>query len=206
MATNKFSEKEVTKRILELYTGKDKNSLRRRVHVLYNLARQNRSGIIVQIGVGYGYGAFALAAGVSSNFMLLPRIALVFGIDDYSPKPQWPGEDYDGLSYWGFVKGRRAVLASEAHIYLINDDPLEVAKRFTPREVGLLYIESASDVRKVFDAWKPMVEHGGIVVLRDTLDRALGCDTIAADAITTGHFALYSDFADDYFIMLQKAL
>lgn len=189
-------------KILTVFDGPSVEALTRRVHVLYNLAKDHRKGEIVELGTHHGYGAFALTYGAMSS--VPSNHVPIYTVDDYAEKTGWAGEHY-GVEDYSIFRDKRRKLGIAGKITHLLMEAINASTMFNESEVGLLYIDTGQKeiLPKIFEAWEDKVCDCGIVAFRDTLNRALGCDKIAANAVLSGKFSMIES-PDEYFILLKR--
>lgn len=141
----------------------------RYMRVLYQLASQVTSGVIVELGSYVGRSAIALAWDAT-----VP----VFSIDDYSDHVDWSGRAYGAENEAMYL--RNVYEAGVSPALIRNDLRIEGIKWNNP--IGLL-IWDVSEHNRLFEdwrIWRKFITIDGRALLRDTFDRRLGTSDVIA--------------------------
>lgn len=169
-----------------------------RAKVLYEFARDQKEGIIVELGTYLGYGAFSLAFGA-----LAGNNPAVYTVDDYAKRTGWAGEMYSLVDEKKFYKNWNNIKRNwPINLFHIRDSAETSLKLL--RGIGLLYVDVSPPIDVV-----PMLDEcmmsGGIVLFRDTLTRSLGYDKQVARAVEGDRWEIVeSQRLNDYFMAIKK--
>jgi predicted O-methyltransferase YrrM len=149
---------------------------------LFDLARSLRSGAIVEVGTYRGRAAAALGLGSLAGAGLP-----VFAIDPHEPFTDPSGARFGPDDRGAFY---RAMLETgcERIVRLVNHSSEGAALGFD-HPVGLLFLDgdpSREAVRRDWEAWRPHLRDGALVVLRDASDERFGPRRLIEEATAAG--------------------
>lgn len=133
------------------------------MRILYQLARNVTTGVIVELGAYVGRSAIALAWDAS-----VP----VYSIDDYADHVDWSGRAYDAENEAAY---QRNISAASVSTTLIKRDVQQAAQDWH-NPIGLL-IWDISESNRLFEDWRnwrSFIAVDGHALLRDTFDMRLG--------------------------------
>ena len=120
------------------------------------LVRFLRPEVVVELGVDYGYSAFAFA---------LPNIGTVYGIDWFE------GDDCAGhRNTYEQVRAEMVNLGLR-NLELIHAD-FSSAARSWQRKIDILHIDGDHDyasVKRDFELWAKFVRDDGVILMHDTI-------------------------------------
>lgn len=175
------------------------DSIKRRAKVLYEYAKKQEEGVIVELGTYLGYGAFSLAYGALAGYG-----QQVYTVDDYIERTGWAGEvykpEYQDKFYNNWYK---MVYYKQMKLNHVAVSAEEAGK--TMRGVGLLFVDVSPTIPTIHH-WGDSIMSGGTVLFRDTLTRSLGYDKQVENAVSTGKWVVPEEQVnlDPYFLLLRK--
>jgi hypothetical protein len=152
--------------------------------LLYELAREVRSGCIVEVGAYRGRTTVALGRG-SLDGHRVP----VFAIEPHQPFTGVLGGRFGPPDAGAFY---RAMLETGCYhvVRLVSLSSEQVAPGW-PWPVALLWIDGDhryEGVRRDFESWQPHLMERATVVFDDADDPALGPHRVIAELLATGEF------------------
>lgn len=169
---------QILKQIMKIYGGTDAEE----VSLLYRLAKENRQGVIVEVGSAKGRSTVALALGSKSGFE-----SPIYAIE--------PHEHFTGLYGGKFTPEFRSgffeslLETDTADIVRLVNLSSEVVTPGWNKDVGLIFIDgdhSYEGTRRDYRCWVPHVVPGGLMVFHDSLDERAGPHRVIQEAIDAG--------------------
>jgi len=151
--------------------------------LLYNLARDVKEGVIVEIGSFRGRSTTALALGSRAGHHV--PVYAIEPHEQYQVNPDTPriGARDRGAFYRTMLRTR-----CFNEVRLVNLSSEEVCAGWN-RPVGLLWIDgdhSVAGVRRDVDAWWPHLLHGIPVAFDDAIDAHSGPAKVIAEEVEAG--------------------
>jgi hypothetical protein len=158
--------------------------------LLYRLAREVRSGCIVEVGAYRGRSTVALGRG-SLDGCRVP----VFAIEPHQTFTGVLGGRFGPADAGAFY---RAILETGCYhvVRLVSLSSEQVAPGWR-MPVALLWIDgdhSYEGVRRDFESWRPHLMAGATVVFDDAADPSLGPHLLIAELLTTPRYERVEEF------------
>jgi len=158
--------------------------------LLYELAREVRSGCIVEVGAYRGRTTVALGRG-SLDGHRVP----VFAIEPHQAFTGVLGARFGPADAGAFY---RAILETGCYhvVRLVSLSSEQVAGGWR-LPVALLWIDGDhrhEAVRRDFESWRPHLIEGATVAFDDAADPALGPRTLIGELLATGRYEKVGDF------------
>jgi hypothetical protein len=141
------------------------------------LASQTTSGVIIEIGCGFGHGLIALDKG---NINSLP----IYGIDPYLEYNDPLGGQYDETTYIDMQENTKDIYFSH-----INGNALEVANGWQS-DIGLLWIDLSmpyKTLKPIVNAWLKHIQPDGIIAITGLPYDVLGTGQIMQELCNEGY-------------------
>lgn len=158
--------------------------------LLYELAREVRSGCIVEVGAYRGRTAVALGRGSLDGY----RVP-VFTIEPHETFTGVLGGQFGPADAGAFHK---AMLETGCYhvVRLVNLRSEQVVRDWR-LPVALLWIDGDhryEGVRRDFESWRPHLLQGASIVFDDAADPAIGPHRLIAEILATGEYEKVGDF------------
>jgi len=160
---------------------------------LFNLAKEAKNGVIVELGACRGNGTEALFNGAAEG-----ECARIYAIDDYKKRKGWIGENY-GPDNRDAFQSRLDHLAlghdELPTVVLLESDILKAASDydfFWKEGIALLVWDLGIRDRIVgdFAAWQDLVNIDGTFMIKDTTYYDLGSYALIESAHASGSWGL----------------